>query len=300
MNEHLITKLVEILAGNRNAIIIVSTDMSHYYDYTTAIQMDGKMIKALERLSLMEVESLIRSGEGELCGVYPMFVTLEATRRLGANQSALFKYANSGDVMQSKEGVVGYSSMGFYKTALTAEDKMELLALARKVIVSRVKEGKLTPFETENPRLKADGAVFVTIKRQGMLRGCIGHARAFVPLYKSVIKNAERACVKDRRFRPMTPDELHDMELEISVLSPLVPLKSIDEIEMGRHGLSLVVDNNQAIFLPQVPLEAGWNKMEYLRQLAMKAGLEPDAWKNGVLFKFEAEVFSEKEFNLAN
>jgi AmmeMemoRadiSam system protein B/AmmeMemoRadiSam system protein A len=295
MNEHLVMKLTETLAENRNALIIASTDMSHYYNYTTALEMDGKMIKALERISVIEVESLIRGGEGELCGAYPVLVTLEAARRLGANQSALYKYANSGDVLPSKDSVVGYSSMGFYKAGLTGEDKRELIALARQAVVNRVKEGKLTTFETENPRLKADGAVFVTIKRNGMLRGCIGHARAFVPLYKSVIKNAEAACVNDRRFKPMTTDELDDMEIEISVLSPLVPIKGIDEIEMGRHGLYLMVDNKHALFLPQVPVEAGWDRTEYLRQLAMKAGLKPDAWKGGALYKFEAEVFNDKD-----
>jgi hypothetical protein len=298
MNEHLISSLVRVLGQDRGALLIASSDMSHYYNYAKALEMDGKVLKALERLSVMDVEALLRSGESELCGAFPVLVTLEAARRVGANQGVLFKYANSGDVLPSKDSVVGYPSMGLYQASLTEEDKRALLKLARDVVVGRVKEGRMINFDTDNPRLVADAAVFVTIKRFGMLRGCIGHSRSFMPLYKSVIKNAEAACSSDYRFKPMTPDELSDFELEISVLTPLVPIKGIDEIVMGRHGLYLELENNHAIFLPQVPGEAGWDKAEYLRQLALKAGLPEDAWKEAALYRFEAVVFSEREMGM--
>jgi AmmeMemoRadiSam system protein B/AmmeMemoRadiSam system protein A len=294
MYQHLAAKFAGILASNDKAVVVVSSDMSHYFDHETAIKKDGKMIDALERISLIDIESLLRTKEAELCGSTPVIVTLDAARRVGANRTSLYKYGTSGDVLEKmKNNVVGYVSMGFYKSGLTGEDKKELLALARKAVTERVKEGRITVYETDNPRLKTDGAAFVTIDRQGMLRGCIGHIRPFMPLYKSVIRNAGAACARDHRFKPMTPEELKDMEIEISVLSPLVPINGIEEIELGKHGVYLVVEQSSAIFLPLVPLEFGWDKAEMLRQLSLKAGLKPDDWKHGELYKFEAEVFKE-------
>jgi len=251
--EHLTSRLAEIL--DDNTLLVVSTDLSHYHDYLVAKEMDSKVIAAIERLSVIDIERLLRTGEAELCGGYPVLIALEVARRGGANTGVLFKYANSGDVTGDRGKVVGYASIGIYRSPLTGEEKKELLSLARNAITEYVTNGKVIEAEMKNPKLKADGAVFVTIKRNGSLRGCIGHVQPVMPLYQSVIKNAVAACSSDHRFPPMKKDELKDMDIEISILSPLEPLKDVKNIQIGRHGLVIVKGMQSGLLLPQVAQE---------------------------------------------
>ena len=109
--DHLIDTLSEML--DEKTLIIASTDLSHYHDYSSATAMDGKIVSAIERLSAGDTARLLQSGQSELCGVYPVLITMEIARRAGADYGTLFKYANSGDVTSEKEKVVGYSSIGF-------------------------------------------------------------------------------------------------------------------------------------------------------------------------------------------
>ncbi|MBI4823789.1 MAG: AmmeMemoRadiSam system protein B [Nitrospirae bacterium] len=289
--EHLSEKLKEVMRKNQNVILIASTDLSHYHDYETALKMDGKLIDAIERLSIKDVEELLMSGASEMCGAYPVILTMRVAKELGANHGVLYKYANSGDVTSDKGRVVGYASMGVLRSSLTKEEKEELITLARKAITQYVSTGKPLEVEIKNPKLKAEGAVFVTITKGGRLRGCIGHIHAMMPLYKSVIKNAIYACSADTRFLPMTKQELSDIDVEISILTPLEPLKDIHSIQIGRDGIYIVKDGKSGILLPQVAVEFGWDKETFLRNLCLKAGLPKDAWKNGAtLYRFTAEI----------
>ena len=161
--------------------------------------MDSKVIEAIEKLSAVETERLLRTGKGELCGGYPVLITLEVAKRAGANMGVLYNYANSGDVTGDKDRVVGYASMGLYHSQLTGEEKQELLHLARNAIAEHITKGNIFEKEVTNPKLKAAGAVFVTINKKGHLRGCIGHIQPIMPLYQSVINNAIAACSSDPR-----------------------------------------------------------------------------------------------------
>ncbi|MEW6417475.1 MAG: AmmeMemoRadiSam system protein B [Nitrospirota bacterium] len=286
--EHLTLRLSEIL--DENTLLVVSTDLSHYHDYSTAKEMDGKAIASVERLSVMDTERLLRTGEAELCGGYPVLIATEAVRRAGANMGVLLKYANSGDVTNDRNRVVGYASIGLYKSLLTEKEKKELLGLARNTITEYVTNGKVSEIEMKNPKLKADGAVFVTIKRNGLLRGCIGHIQPIMPLYQSVIKNAVAACSSDLRFTPMKKDELNDMDVEVSVLSPLEPLKDVKNVQVGKHGLVIVKGMQSGLLLPQVAQELGWDRGTFLEQICAKAGLPRGAWKDADLYTFTAEI----------
>lgn len=289
--EHLTSKLTEIISDNRNIILLASTDLSHYHNYQRAMEMDGKTISALKRLSVREVQGLLGSGEGEMCGAYPTMVAMDVARRLGANLGVLFKYANSGDVTPNRDRVVGYASMGLYRSPLTAEEKNELLSIARNSVTEYVRHGKVLETKIQNPKFMVDGAVFVTITRNSRLRGCIGSIQPVMPLYKSVQRNAIAACSRDPRFPPMKQQELDDMEIEISILSPLRPLKDISDIEVGKHGLYITKDRRAGLLLPQVPVEFGWDRDTFLKQVCLKAELPADAWKNGAtLYRFTAEI----------
>jgi hypothetical protein len=286
--EHLMLKLPEML--DDKTLLVTSTDLSHFHDYSTAKELDNKVIEAIEKLSAVETENLLRTGKGELCGGYPVLITLEVAKRAGANMGVLYKYANSGDVTGDKSRVVGYASMGLYQSQLTEEEKKELLHLARNAITEHITKGNVIEKEVTNPKLKAEGAVFVTINKKGHLRGCIGHVQPIMPLYQSVMRNAVAACSSDPRFPPMKEEELKDIDVEISILSPLKPLEDVETIQVGKHGLFIVKGMRSGLLLPQVATELGWDRETFLEQICSKAGLQRDAWKSADLYTFTAEI----------
>ena len=286
--EHLIQKLTEML--DDKTLLVASTDLSHYHDYHTAKEMDSKIISAVQRLSPKDTIELLRSGKSEMCGGVPVIIVTEVARRSGANLGVVFKQANSGDVTGEKDKVVGYASIGLYKSPYTEGEKKKLLALARNTVTEYVTNGKSSEPEVKNQKFRTEGAVFVTIKENGSLRGCIGHIQAIMPLYQSIMRNAVAACSSDPRFPPMKKEDLKDMEIEISILSPLKLLKNIKDIQVGKHGLYIVKNNQTGLLLPQVAQEFGWNRDEFLEHICMKAGLPKDAWKDAELYIFTAEI----------
>jgi AmmeMemoRadiSam system protein A len=142
----------------------------------------------------------------------------------------------------------------------------------------------------DNPKLNSDGAVFVTLHKNGSLRGCIGHVHPVMPLFRSVMENAVAASSRDPRFPPVTKEELSDISVEISVLSPLRKLKATDDIEIGRHGLLIRKGGRQGLLLPQVAVEYGWDREAFLKNLSLKAGLPGDEWKTSDIYSFTAEI----------
>lgn len=288
--EYLTERLIEILREDEKTIIVASTDLSHFHDYHTATTMDRKMIDAIERMSIGDIEGYLMSRDAEICGGYAVIITMAVARGFGATNGILYKYANSGDITNDMDRVVGYAAMGLYKTALTKEDKNELLSLARRAIVDYVMNKKILEIEMKNPRLKANGAVFVTIKKNDNLRGCIGNIHPVKPLYQAVISNAISASSYDPRFLPMNKEELKDMDIEISILSALEPIKDTRHIEIGTHGLYIVKEQRSGLLLPQVAKEHGWDRDMFLEQLCMKAGLPKDAWRDAKIYRFSAEI----------
>ncbi|MCK9280688.1 MAG: AmmeMemoRadiSam system protein A [Melioribacteraceae bacterium] len=178
------------------------------------------------------------------------------------------------------------------------EEKKLLLSIARESIESQLLGTKFhfTDFSSiPNFSLKAGAFVTLTIKNQ--LRGCIGFIVSDQELYKTVHEVAIEAAFEDPRFPSLSSDELKDVRLEISVLSPPFPMKSYDEIELGVHGLILNEKGKRGLLLPQVPIEHEMNKEEYLDAICQKAGLPKNSWRNKQLNidLFTAEVFSENE-----
>jgi len=286
--EHLVSEITEMI--DEKTLIIASTDLSHYHGYQKAMDMDSKIIAAIEKLSLMNAGELVQSGESEMCGAVPVIIAMEVAKRHGANTGILFNYANSGDVTKEKDRVVGYASIGLFRSPYTNEEKKELLSIARNAVTEYVTSRKAIELDIKNPKLRTDGAVFVTIKEKGSLRGCIGHVQATMPLYQSVIKNAIAASSSDPRFPPMTKDELQDIELEISILSPMQRLKDVKNIQVGKHGLVIRKGSQSGLLLPQVATEQGWDRQTFLKHICLKAGLPEYAWKDAELYTFTAEI----------
>lgn len=175
-------------------------------------------------------------------------------------------------------------------------EQKALLQLARKTIIAQVSGQPLPGIEKPSEALLSHSGCFVTIKQQGQLRGCIGSFVAQQPLWQTVREMAVSAATRDPRFYPMKPADLDHFQLEISVLSPLQQIQSVDEIQVGTHGLYLIKGSNHGVLLPQVATEYGWDRDTFLRHTCRKAGLPDDAWqKKCDIYIFSAEVFGEAE-----
>ncbi|MBE7414010.1 MAG: AmmeMemoRadiSam system protein A [Deltaproteobacteria bacterium] len=179
---------------------------------------------------------------------------------------------------------------------LNDAEKKELLLIARVAIEARARRNAAVP-RTANASgaLNEDSGAFVTINRKGRLRGCIGVFASKDPLWKTVERMAGAAAAEDPRFVPIGEDELPDIEVEISVLTPLRKIDDPEEVEVGRHGLVIALGNKRGALLPQVAIEHGFDRETFLSETCVKAGLKPEAWKEGAsIYVFEAEVFGEK------
>ena len=179
---------------------------------------------------------------------------------------------------------------------LSHEEKRILLTTARTSIISRFKNKDIQFPEPTELLLKECGA-FVTLHKQGKLRGCIGYITAVKPLYKTVREVAMSSAFSDPRFPPVTESEIPLLEIEISVLTPLKKITSLDEIELGTHGIMIKRGFSSGLLLPQVAAEQNWDRDTFLTHTCFKAGLPGDCWKkpDTIIEIFSAIVFNEKE-----
>jgi AmmeMemoRadiSam system protein A len=179
---------------------------------------------------------------------------------------------------------------------LTAAQRQELLRLARATIEEHLKTGDIPDYEVVDPALARRSAGFVTLKKGDELRGCIGDLWADVPLCQRVQELAVAAATSDPRFPPLTIEELDDVDIEISILSPPHRINDTQQIEIGTHGLVILQTGRKGVLLPQVPVEEGWDREEYLENLCLKAGLMHNCMADQpALYAFTAVVFGEDE-----
>jgi AmmeMemoRadiSam system protein A len=179
---------------------------------------------------------------------------------------------------------------------MTDKEKATLLKTARATIEARL-EGGTPEYEGPDQSLLEPRALFVTLRTDGKLRGCIGTLEASDPLFEAVKEFSISSAFHDPRFPPLRENELPELSIEISVLSPLKKVESFDEIEIGKHGLYAKKGFHSGVLLPQVPVEQRWNKTQFLQNTCRKAGLPVDSWQNGgvVFYSFSAEVFGEDQ-----
>jgi AmmeMemoRadiSam system protein A len=178
-------------------------------------------------------------------------------------------------------------------SGLSPEDKEKLLELACCTIRARALGESLPEVVADNEALSRKSGAFVSLHRKGMLRGCIGYIEPVYPLAQAVQEMALSAAFQDPRFEALTVDELDDLDIEISVLTPFEKIDDPELIEVGRHGLMIRKGLASGLLLPQVPLQFGWDRLTFLGQTCQKAGLAPDAWQDpdAELFIFSADIF---------
>jgi AmmeMemoRadiSam system protein A len=177
---------------------------------------------------------------------------------------------------------------------LTKKEQKELLKIARDTIVGYVTDRKVPPVVTTSPGLNLHSGCFVTVKQKEELRGCIGNFVSDQPLYLLVQEMAVSAATRDPRFYPMKTHDLADFAVDISVLSPLEKIVSVEEIRVGIHGIYIVKGSYRGVLLPQVATEYGWSRDQFLQHTCIKAGLPQDAWQGECdIFIFSAQVFGD-------
>jgi AmmeMemoRadiSam system protein A len=228
--------------------------------------------------------------------------TLSLAKKMEHNLTKLLVHTNSALVTGNKtkgNWTVGYCSMVIDNPDLTRPQRKRLLEIARNSIKQYLTNGKRIEFQENDPVLTVESGAFVTLREHGELRGCIGSLTGSSPLYQAVSDMAIQAATNDYRFARVDLAELKDIEIEISIISPLKRISSPDEIKLGVHGVIVKLGRNEGVFLPQVATETGWSKEEFLSELcSQKVGLPPDAWRGPAteLYTFTAEVFSEKDY----
>lgn len=268
-----VAEVIEALWGGPETLVVISTDMSHYHAYAEARQIDGNTVTRIG-------EFATDLDHEEACGATPLngFLRVARRRNLGIQ---LLAACNSGDTAGGKGRVVGYSSFALYEPGTDVavdEAGRTLLAIARSAIESRLFAATQAP---DAPWLQQSGATFVTLTKDGQLRGCIGSLQAARALGVDVAENAAAAAFRDPRFTPMTREEWPSVRVEVSLLSAPKPMRFADEADLlsqiraGEDGLILECDGRRATFLPQV-WESIPDKMLFLRELARKAGLPRD------------------------
>ena len=303
--------LSEVL--DRDDIVVVSTDMSHYPHYQDANVIDWETAQIIKEADVDKLKAYIKEvkdkkipGEDTLCcGIDGVKTAIEVYNILGGGNIEILRYANSGDVdIGDKSRVVGYLSMVMSMEEkmisndyLNKEEKRRLMEIAKASVIEAVTGKKQPAIVVTEERLKENCGAFVTLKKHGELRGCIGYIVAVKPLYETVKDVAKSAAINDHRFLPVTEAELKELEFEISALTPLTRIKSIEEIEVGKHGLVMKRGYNSGLLLPQVATEYGWDKETFLEHTCRKSGLSRDAWKDPSteIYIFSAEVFGESD-----
>lgn len=183
-------------------------------------------------------------------------------------------------------------NLEFIAGEYSPDQRTELLQLAHDAIESAVR-GRRLSYKPSTSSLSEPRGAFTTLHLRRELRGCVGYVMPVYPLFQTVVETARAAAFNDNRFPPVTLNEVHELQIEISVLSPLRPIAP-EQVVVGQHGLVVSLGNRRGLLLPQVPIEWNWDRETFLGHTCRKAGLPMDAWKQGALLEaFTAEVFAD-------
>ncbi|MCU0661395.1 MAG: AmmeMemoRadiSam system protein B [Myxococcota bacterium] len=302
--------LLEELGRKRDVLFVVSSDLSHYYPDAQAKQYDTELLRCLEKWDLGRWAELAPQRRG-MCGSRPMQTLIGLFEGFSAKSRRVTRidYRTSGDTAGDPSRVVGYGALAFSVEEhmreqgrsndfgpFDLEARRALMDIAKKAVAAATRGERYMPEKPKIGLLADDGAAFVTLKKAGQLRGCIGHVVARMPLYLCVSEVGKAAAIYDTRFNPVRPEELPELSTEISVLTPPQPTTP-EEVVVGRDGLILTASGRSGLLLPQVPVEWGWDREQFLDHTCNKAGLAPGCWRqpNTKLESFRAIVWGEEE-----
>ena len=301
-------------------LFVISSDFSHYPSYKDACEVDARTGKAVESGDVEEFIATInanaRSGKRNLatsaCGEFAIITLM--LRLDNEYEVKHLMYQNSGDISGEHDRVVGYHSYAILRRGnnsstsftLSDADKKALKEIALQSIKDSLNGKPIAQLIVNGPlgdvrrrfaceewsMFNVKCGAFVSLHKHGRLRGCIGHFGEDYPLHEIVAEMARAAAFEDPRFTPVTRDELADLDIEISVLTPMRRIQSLDEFELHRHGIYIKKGYRSGTFLPQVADEVNWTKEEFVGHCSQdKAGLGWDGWRDSELYVYEAIVF---------
>ena len=289
-------------------LFIISSDFSHYPSYEDAYEVDTKTGEAVASGDVEQfiavIEANARSGKRNLstsaCGEFPIITLMLMLN--GQYQVKHIMYQNSGDIDNYDHSrVVGYHSFAFIRNGqtrtnteftLSYEEKQMLKKIAYTSIKDSLNGKPISMFNLQSSILNQKCGAFVSLHKQGRLRGCIGHFGEDVPLHEIVAEMARAAAFEDPRFPPVHREELGDIDIEISVLTPMRRIQSLDDFQLHKHGIYIRKGYRSGTFLPQVADEVNWTKEEFVGHCSQdKAGLGWNGWRDAELYVYEAIVF---------
>jgi len=291
-------------------LLIISTDLSHYPNWEDANKADKRVIDAIVTGYQSEFERAVKANaqhkylehSTSACGFNAVRVGLGVAEILNFDDIKELHSVNSGDITGEKERVVGYTSVAFWSKdlpiiSLNEKAKEEALELARKTLEEHYKGNSLnyTPYSSD--LLQPIGA-FVTLTNNDVLRGCIGNFEPEDPVYKVIQSVAISAATKDPRFNSVTKTELSNIDIEISTMSPQKLINNWQDIEIGKHGVRILLDGKSGTLLPQVATDNNWDLKTFLETICgQKIGLQDkECYKNpnAKIYTYETDIFSEE------
>jgi AmmeMemoRadiSam system protein B/AmmeMemoRadiSam system protein A len=283
----------------KNVLVVASTDLSHFLPKAEAQATDAATAALIRAADTEDIIRKTEAGENIMCGGGPVAAVLLLAGQAGQPRVEVLARTDSsgfgGPVVGYLAAVVlSGADPGLGEYSLAPEEKTELLRMARAAVTEFVERRAAIEDTSGKARFLEPRGVFVTLTKDGDLRGCIGFIEPVAPLGQAVIRAAVYAATEDPRFPPVRPAELRDLKFEISVLTPVREISDPRTVVVGKHGLVVSMDGRKGLLLPQVPVENGWDRETFLEQASLKAGLPRDAWRLGAkLYVFEAIIFRE-------
>jgi AmmeMemoRadiSam system protein A len=272
--------------------------MTHYTTESQAATSDWQTTQLVTTGDVERMAARIQANDIPFCGHAAVMTTMLFAEQCGASAS-LLGYATSARATHDTSRVVGYGAFAFSKTyapdPLTAQDRTDLLSVARNMLVAAATKKGIALQAAKSDRLRLHQGAFVTLTENGNLRGCIGYRTDAQELYQSVAEAAKFAASRDPRFDAVQDSELSKINIEISAIGDLHRVRGVDEITIGQDGLYIRNGNKSGLLLPQVAKENNWSLQEYLKQVCVKAELDPAVLSQPgtELYRFNAEVFRE-------
>ncbi len=304
-----ISKVLKPYFDDDENLFVVSTDLSHYPSFEDANLVDKRTLDAITQNDPQKfIDAIVQNENSQTkgvltsaCGWSSILILLNMTKDESYKYEIL-GYKNSGDTKYGdKDRVVGYGAIRVYKETreffLNEQEKKELLEIAKLALYEATLHEKkfIVNEETLSPKLKKNLGAFVTLHKDGNLRGCVGRFEPDQPLYEVIVDMAIAASRYDHRFSPVSADELKELDLEISVLTPRVEIESLDEIVVGKHGVYVQKGALNGTYLPQVATQMNWNAKEFAEDCAInKAGIKANEIKDAKFSTYEAIVFDAK------
>lgn len=293
-----------IIKYGKRVLLVASTDLSHYHDLENARNLDIPVVKTFARYDYFKLANMLFSRKHEACGSGPLIAVMLAAEQLGATSAQPLLYQTSASSPAGKgqtDKVVGYFAGAM--TRHHGEDNLQLPRFTEndvEELKNAAMKGVQNAIDNTEPQknlylpknLAHELPAFVTLKKDGILRGCMGHTFTHLPLLEEVENSGKLAAESDPRFGPVKNHELEKIQIEITVMSRLKRVLDFEEIVPGEDGVFLKLGSHSGLFLPQVATEQNWDRTELLENLGKKAGLNKDSYKeqNSMLFKFKSII----------